>query len=251
MPDTSLVQSAAAILADRQRQHTSGPRLPEACRPADIDTALAIQEKTAELLGTRTGGWKCATPAQGKLVAAPIYADHIWRDPACPAQDAMVRIEPELAFVVGRDLPPRGEAYTPAEIDAAIGGVHLALELIGSRYRQPEEVPFAEHLADRLLNQGLFIGPAIDAAAARGAGAMSLKLAADSGETRFDGRHPDGDPLLPLYWLANFLRERGRGLKAGEAVITGSYVPSFEVPAAEDLSLQFGSLGVLRVRFGG
>lgn len=253
MHDHALVQSAAAILAQRQRQQAAGPRLPESCRPADIDTALAIQERTTEALGARIGGWKCGTPGAGKLVVAPIHADRIRHSSPCPvpARATMVRIEPELAFILARDLPARTAPYAREEIDEAVGAVHLALELIGSRYEKPEGVPFAEHLADRLLNDGLYIGPRIDAGAAREAASMPIAVSAAGSEQRFDAAHPDGNPLLPLYWLANFLRERGRGLRAGEAVITGSYVPSFEVPAEQDVSVSFGSLGVLNVRFGG
>lgn len=255
MTDLSPVQSAAAILADRQQSHVAGPRLPESCRPSDLAAALAVQEETARLLAGRQatgiGGWKCGTPGPDKLVVAPILDDCIWRAPSCPARplDGKLRIEPELAFILARDLPAREEAYAPEEVDDAIGEVRLALELIASRYAQPAEVPFAEHLADRLLNQGLYLGPPVDAGLARGAGSFDIRVAAGGDEQSFDGRHPDGNPLLPLYWLAQFLRERGRGLRAGEAVITGSYVPSFEVPAGQDVSVRFGTLGVLKVRF--
>jgi 2-keto-4-pentenoate hydratase len=100
-------------------------------------------------------------PGANKVVLAPIYANTVfqeadtctvWSDQQC------ARIEPELAFILGRDLPARAESYTVAEIDAAIQETRLALELIGTRYSDPDAATFAEHLADGLFNQGLYLG---------------------------------------------------------------------------------------------
>lgn len=204
------------------------------------------------ILAADTGAWKCGTPAEGRVVAAPVHAGSVFHASPCAVADSggRVRIEPELAFVLARDLPPRDLPYAPADVDAAIGGARLALELIRSRYDDPATVPFPEHLADGLLNQGLFLGPEIDLALARAAAAFPIEVRAEGEETvSMKGRHPDGNPLLPLYWLAEFLRRRGRGLRAGEAVITGSYVPSFEVPAGREITLCFGDLGTLAIRF--
>src|SRR5690606_39981142 len=58
-------------------------------------------------------------------------------------------------------ISPRPEPYTPADVDAAIARTHLALELINSRYAEPDAAEFPEMLADGLVNQGLFIGPEV------------------------------------------------------------------------------------------
>jgi 2-keto-4-pentenoate hydratase len=50
-------------------------------------------------------------------------------------------------------------------------------------------------------------------------------------------------------WLANFLRERGLGLQAGQAVITGSYAGVLELPRGRQLHIGFGALGTLSIRF--
>lgn len=248
----SNVISAATVLAVRRRNGEQGPRLPESCRPPDIDTALAIQAAVTEQLGDRIGGWKCATPAEGRVVLAPIYAGVIHDDSPCPAwvRDGQVRVEPELAFILGQDLPARDIPYTPADVDAAIERTHLALELIDSRYSDPGSVPFAENLADGLLNQGLLIGPQVDSEKARAAGTMTIRVNLETGrDTELEGRHPNGEPLAPLYWLVEFLRSKGHGLQAGQAVITGSYAGSFGVPVGEDIAIGYGDLGVLSVRF--
>jgi 2-keto-4-pentenoate hydratase len=63
------------------------------------------------------------------------------------------------------------------------------------------------------------------------------------------GHHPDGDPLLPIIWLANFLSTQGIGLQAGQVVITGSYAGVLDVPVNQPLQVQFGEAGSLSVHF--
>jgi 2-keto-4-pentenoate hydratase len=170
------------------------------------------------------------------------------------------RIEPELAFVLGRDLPPRDEPYTPAEVDAAIASAHMALELIDSRYADRGGVSFEENLADGLVNRGLLLGTALNLADARGASMLRITVrSAADGQlvVKHDGRHPDAAPCAPLYWLANHLRTQGPGLKAGQAVITGSYAGSFELPLDQDLLIEYAeaqalggdALALMPVRF--
>jgi 2-keto-4-pentenoate hydratase len=247
-----LAATAAAILVARRRSGEQGPRLPESCCPADIDAALAIQAAVSAQLGDRIAAWKCGLPASERVVLAPIYASTIHSSSPCAVwvRAGQARVEPELAFILGRDLPVREAPYTPAEVDAAVARTHLALELIDSRYSAADDVSFAEHLADGLINQGLFIGPEVDAGQARTASGMTIRITRASGETNeFDGRHPNTDPRAPLYWLAEFLRSKGAGLQAGQAVITGSYAGCVDLPLEEEIVIQYGSLGTLAVRF--
>lgn len=250
--NSSPVVNAASILAARRRNAEQGPRLPESCRPLDVDTALAIQSGVTEQLGVPVRAWKCATPSEGRIVMAPIYAVTVEGSGDCPVivRSGHVRVEPELAFILGKDLPARDAAYTPADVDAAIAETRLALELIDSRYSDPATAPFVENLADGLLNQGLFIGKAVDGEKARAAATMPICVTLESGkETLLDGRHPNADPRAPLYWLAEFLRSKGMGLQAGQAVITGSYAGSFDLPGGQEATIRYGDLGELTVRF--
>ncbi|WP_246841622.1 hypothetical protein [Cellvibrio sp. PSBB023] len=68
---------AAAILVERRIQGTQGDALPVACRPQNLEQALAIQaavtERWCEQMDDSIGGWKCLLPPEGKLVIGPIY----------------------------------------------------------------------------------------------------------------------------------------------------------------------------------
>lgn len=246
------VTEAAIELARRRKAGLHGPRLPDACRPAGLADALAIQSQVSVHMGGAVGAYKCGTPTDDRVVVAPIYSSTISTEPVCAvwAQNGRVRVEPELAFVLGRDLPARDQTYSHAEIDAAIGTVHLALELIDSRYDDQADLTFADRLADGLVNQGLWLGPEVPWQQASQAQAFAVEWSVGQGAgTTLTGRHPNDNPLLPLYWLVDHLRATGQGLQAGQVVITGSYAGTFPCPVEQDLSFTYGDLGRFKVRF--
>jgi 2-keto-4-pentenoate hydratase len=248
--------AAAKILVARRLTGEPGPRLPESCRPADIEAALAIQAAVTDLWcesqDDSVGAWKCLQPPPDKLVVGPIYTSTINSIPpvAIWPKGDRARIEPELAFFFGKDLPPRAEPYTPADVDAAIARTHLALELINSRYEDPASAEFPEMLADGLVNQGLFIGPEVSAEKSKQASEIQIHIEYANGETsEHAGRHPNTHPRAPLYWLAEFLRSRGQGIVAGQAVITGSYAGVIDVPLNTNIKVYYTDLGMLEVSF--
>ncbi len=51
------------------------------------------------------------------------------------------------------------------------------------------------------------------------------------------------DPCATLAWLANHLAERGRDLKAGMVVITGSLIPTVSIAAGERAVFTVDGLG--------
>lgn len=241
--------AAATELARRRREGRRGPRLDAAIRPITLTEAFALQHRIAARLGT-IGGWKCAMPSADRLNAAPLFASTIFRGAHATvhARGAMAQIEPEVAFVLARDLAPRSTPYEEAEVAAAVGETHLVLEILGNRYDDPASVSFPEILADGSNNEGLIVGPVIDNARERPIDAFAV-IVSGVGGFHFEraGRHPDGHPLKPLVWLANFLRARGERLRAGQIVTTGSYAGALDVPLATPLTVTFGALGQMHV----
>lgn len=246
---------AAKTLIAARDTGIAGPRLPADLRPQSLGQAFAVQQRTAQVLQeTRqdaVAAWKSALPSPEKTVVAPIYASTVAYAETGPVSTRtdVVRIEPEIAFELGRDLPARDTPYSAAEVDAAIVGARLTLEVLGCRYASPEHASLPELLADHMFNQGLVLGPRI-ASPEAAPGSMSLTLSVNGEEVeQHAGFHPNDHPKAGLYWLANFLREQGLGLSAGQHVITGSYAGFLDVPANQDIELVYGDIGVLRVRF--
>jgi len=251
-----LAKKAAVLLVERRINGSQGDRLPEFCRPVNIEQALAIQAVVTQLWCERMddsiGAWKCSLPSLNKIVVAPIYTRTIDSIPpvALWPKGQRARVEPELAFFLGVDLPARAMPYLPEEIDQAISHTHLALELINSRYQAPATCEFPEMLADALVNQGLFIGPLVNAETARNTSELRITVDCGNGKrSEHEGKHPNGYPRAPLYWLVEFLRQRGEGLLAGQAIITGSYAGVIELPLDDEIRIDYGGLGSLFARF--
>ncbi len=122
------------------------------------------------------------------------------------------------------------------------------LELIGSRYAEPGAATWPELMADSVQNQGLYVGPAVPDGPGRRWKRYGSRVSAPTGVLlTHDGRHGDGHPLRPLYWLANFLAARNEGLRAGQIVTTGSYAGAIDVPLGQPLAVAFGELGTIAI----
>jgi len=244
--------AAANLLVAARKSGRPGARLPEALRPTDVDSAFAIQRRVGEMLGERVGGWKCSVPnGAGQLNVARVLASTITRTLPCAVvtTGTTAKIEPEVAFVMARDLPQRDTPYSESEVRAAISQTRFVLEIIGTRYADPAAASWHEMMADSMQNQGLFVGPLVPGGLDAALASFPVTVSGARGAlSTHAGRHGDGHPLRPLYWLANFLAARGEGLAAGQIVTTGSYAGAIEVPLGEPLTVTFGELGAISVQ---
>lgn len=256
------INAAAQELAQRRAKGEAGDLLQEALRPKNFPHAFAIQQAIAQQFsaqGNPIAGWKCLLPTAEKTVVAPIYQHDVYIEtaecPLYPSSKGLARIEPELAFEIGNDLPPRATPYSEAEIDAALGKTRLALELIKSRYQNPSEANHFDALADGLVNQGLWLGPELSAPAERETGhfALSVEIAhydqQQSETLQKAAVHPNGFPKAGLYWLVNFLSAQGIGLTRGQYVITGSYAGVLDLPLNQTCQFHYGELGQFGLQF--
>jgi 2-keto-4-pentenoate hydratase len=251
MAEPILYGVAAQRLAVARRTRAPGGRLEAQCRPSNIEEALEIQRQVRMILNEPVGGWKCSLP--GPIVmSAPIYAPDMFTASPCPviADGGLARAEPEIAFVLGRDLPPRDSGYSETEIDSAIAETRLVLELVGGRYAEPADLSFPELLADHLSNQGLFVGPLVLTDPREIRGEFRIAVAAYGAVLmECDGRHPDGHPLRAFHALVQFLTRQGEALTNGQVFITGSYAGVLQLPIGVAIRIRFGDLGVLDVEF--
>jgi 2-keto-4-pentenoate hydratase len=142
---------AAQTLFNRRQPGVKAPRLAEAMRPKNILEALAIHDEMTKLAAV--GGWKCLLPpAEDKIIAAPIFNVQQHSSIVTLFEDNdIARVEPEICFVLGKDLPAKKEGYSEAEIIDAISSAHMALELMQSRFADDAGQSFHESLADCLF----------------------------------------------------------------------------------------------------
>jgi 2-keto-4-pentenoate hydratase len=247
------IEEVARILSTARRDKRLLESLPASCKVANNDEALVVQRRIMELLGGPIGGWKAALPQPRGPFVAPLPTSAIVSKSPCPIllHDGVAKIEPEVAFVMGRDLPPREQPYVESDLRQAIARTHMVLELIGSRFSDPAAVPFPDNLADCIQNQALFVGPEVLNALDRKLDTLRIRIASqESVIFERDTQHPNGHPLTPLVWLANFLSGRKETLRAGQIVTTGSYAGGVVVvPIDTPLTIEYGGVGSLSVHF--
>ena len=244
---------AAALLIATRRGRQRIERLPEACRPGDVAAGYALQSKVAAGLG-EVGGYKIGAGGPDETpLYAPILAHEIHPSGASLSLAAFpgALIEAEIAFRLRCDLPHRDAAYDLPEVAAAVETLP-ALEIYGSRYLDPGAVSEGENLADCLANAGLIVGqpfmsPRSGYDASRDIASWNIDLVIDgaTGSVRA-ARHPVGDPLQLVVWLANHLRGSGDGLRAGQIVTTGALVLA---PVGREVRGDWEGLGSVSVRF--
>jgi 2-keto-4-pentenoate hydratase len=242
-------KQAAQELLNRRKAGTKAPRLDKSIRPESIDDALAIQGEMANI--EAVNGWKCLLPpAEGKIIAAPIF--NVQKDSAVVElfedQD-VARVEPEIGFILAKDLPAKAGDYSEAEIIDAIGSAHMALELIQSRYADDADQSFFESLADCMVNQGVYIGAQIDKATAIEVSGVQIKVTQGDDVRVLDGKHPNPRAIDGLVWLVNYMGKRGVGLKAGAAIITGSFKGIVNMAFDIETTIAYEGLGEYAVTF--
>ena len=161
---------------------------------------------------------------------------------------AWAGIEPEIAFVLGRDLPRRETPYTEAEVRAAIRETRLVLELMGPRYADPRKCRLRKCWPTARTTTACTRPDGEGAPRPCPSRPVPARHPRARGrDTSRDGEHPDGHPLRPLTWLANWFATNtagwATGLAAGQIITTGSYAGALDVPLATPLTISFGGLG--------
>src|SRR5215204_3574544 len=214
MKSISGKQQELANLLAQARRNASQFSLPDDLVPDTTVEAYAVNQIVAEQLGWELLGWKIAgttDAVRGKLqLDGPIYG-RTFRRFACTspvhfkaAELLDPLIECEFFVTLARDLPPRDEPWTLPETIEAIAEVHAGIEVAECRYPRKALPPLPGILADGSASGRYVFGDRI--------------------ETWREGVGADvmGDPLRPLWWLAEQRRQWGDGLRAGETISTGS-----------------------------
>jgi 2-keto-4-pentenoate hydratase len=259
--DPRRAREAADVLWSAWRERRRLEALPEACRPRTLDDGYAVQDALASTHGGAVIGWKiAATSSEGQRhigVSEPLggclFAAFCRADGArLPAAGLHMRVaEAEFAFRLAADLPPRDRAYTVDEVMAAVGTLHLAIEVPDSRYEDYAHVGAPQLVADDACAHLFVLGPEaagwreVDLVRHRVIGRRNGAVAAEG-----SGANVLGDPRVALAWLATDRARRGDGLEAGQVVTTGTCIKPVPIGAGDAIVADFGMLGSVSVSFG-
>jgi len=244
------IAEAAHLLLEARRSGRPIVELPEQCRPNSVSEAHAIQDAVTEGLGQEVGAFKANAPPDAEANRGIIYKPRIHSSPArIPAKEVpMCGVEGEVAFCFTRDLPPRSTAYSREEVAAALEAC-AAIEVVHSRFQQPNDRTALEKLADCIAN-GAFV-PAATRTDWRGLELGKLHVTLQvNGQTVLeqDGGHPTGDPLGVAVALVNMMRS-GPGVRAGQYVTCGSCTGLRFLKAGDTCIVRFDGLGSAEVTF--
>jgi 2-keto-4-pentenoate hydratase len=243
------VEEAGRLLAAAR---AAGPlaKLPPACRPQSEADAYQIQDAVVRRLGKSIGGWKIgvATPSTAAF-CAPIFAAMIRPSPALyqAGELRLIGIEGEIAFRLGRDLPPRSQPYAAAEA-AAGATLHPSIEVVDSRYEDFRALDRLSVLADNFSNGGLVYGGAVSGWEGLDLGCTTMTITADDKPFADSSMGAVRDPVAALVEFANLMRSRG-GAKAGTFVTTGSWTGMVFTAPGVRIAADFGPLGRIDIAF--
>jgi 2-keto-4-pentenoate hydratase len=260
MLDENRIAAASRTLREHWRAGTKLGSLQAPLRPRDRAEGYAIQAAIEQSSAGRLFGWKIAAtsvagqrhinvdgPMAGRILRETVIADG---GTASMAGNEMRVAEPEFAFRMRTDLPPRPSPYAVAEVLDAVDTLHPAIEIPDSRFADFVSAGAAQIIADNACAH-LFVLGSPTRSNWRLLDLVEQKPVITLRGNQFigHGKNVLGDPLLALTWLANELRQLGVTLGAGEVVTTGTCHPPLAIQSGDVFEADFGSIGKVSVAF--
>ena len=263
-PDDIRTAAQALLAAETTRQQIG---LLSLAHPGmTLDEAYAVQAELIRLklaTGRRRIGWKIGltsramqeqlqidTPDSGVLLDDMAFADGAT---VPKTRFIQPRVEAEIAFLMARDLA--GPQITRDDVIAATASVAPALEVLDTRIRRTDPATgkarlITDTVSDNAANAGIVLGPQRHAHLAhdlRWVGAI-VKRNGVVEETGLGAGVLD-DPVSGILWLVQRLAGYDQGLKAGDIVLSGSFVRAIEAPPGSRFEADFGGFGSVTLNF--
>jgi len=257
--DKILKAAKAIALARRNRAPLAELEVP----PADEAEGYQIQRALHDLLLPHVGplvGYKIGCTSQvmqdymqiDHPCAGGVFQKVVHDSGAKLAASDYVRVgvECEIAVRLKRDLAASEEPFTAEWVGEAVEDYHPAIEIVDDRYVKWETMGAPTLIADDFFGAGCVLGTAVTRSAA-----LDLKTVAGrvlvNGEEAGKGTGADvlGHPHNALAWLANHLAAEGKGLHAGQLVLTGSLVKTLWLKAGDKVRMELDGLGVVEAEF--
>lgn len=261
MSETAIANATEQISTARLSL-TPLARPPAGATPRDLADAYAIRDAVhARLAASRFGariGWKigCTTPVMQAYLgiahpcAAGLFAGTTHRGDATLRQGDFVRVgvECEIAVRLARDLPEG--RFTAESVQAAVGAVMAAIEIVDDRYVDWQSTGTPMLVADDFFAAGAVLGRECDPAALPDLATLRGRVLIDGVEAGAGiGADVLGHPYAALAWLAGHAFERGMPLRAGETVLLGSLVRTQWLSPGASVRIEIDALGAVEARF--
>lgn len=260
------ITAAAAKLVEAEQTNTQTGVISVAHPDVTMEDAYAIQAAfvaAKEADGAVRKGWKIGLTSRAMQMALGIdipdsgilfddmFFDHGGVVPA--GRFIEPRVEAEIAFIMGEDLS--GADCTREAVLAATDWVAPALEILDTRILRVDPASGTtrkvyDTIADNAANAGIVLGDkkhSPDAFDLRWVGAVVSR--GDSVEETGLGAGVLNDPVMGMVWLVQRLAEYGQGLRAGDVVLSGSFIRPIEAPAGSVFAADYGDFGRVDIMF--
>jgi 2-keto-4-pentenoate hydratase len=161
-----------------------------------------------------------------------------------------VGVECEIAVRLARDLAPSERPFTGKSVIEAIDACFPAIEIVDDRYAQWQTLGAPTLIADDFFAAGCVLGQPLARTAAPDLAEVKGRAFLNGVEVgRGTGGDVLGHPAHALAWLANHLAAEGRGLHAGQLVLTGSLVKTEWLKPGVHVVMELEGLGSVEGRF--
>ena len=257
------ILAAAKVIAGARRKRTPLNSLAPDIAPQDEAEGYRIQRAVHDLLLPQAGamvGYKigCTSPVMQQYLDIPhpcaggVFAKGVYDSGASLRAGDYVRVgvECEIAVRIARDLPASEEPFTAEWVAEAIEAYHPAIEIVDDRYVKWETMGAPTLVADDFFAAGCVLGKPVLRSAAPDLLTV-VGRAVINGTEAGQGTGADvlGHPHNALAWLANHLAAEGKGLHAGQIVLTGSLVKTVWLNAGDKVVMELSGLGTVAVTF--
>lgn len=207
--------------------------------------------------GQRLVGWKAGLTSKAKMRQMGVDTPSVGflTDRMTVAEGSSIptaelvhpRVEPEVAFVLDRDLPTSG--CTAQDVLDATAFVLPAIEVIDSRY-EAFTFDLPSVIADNSSSSRFVLGS--QGRRLDGLDRTTLGIAlVCNGELLTTGASAAvmGDPAESVALVADLVGSLGARIEAGMVVLSGGITEAFPVHAGDHVSARFQHLGVVDVSF--
>jgi 2-keto-4-pentenoate hydratase len=213
-------------------------------------------------LGWHPVGWKVGAASmevrRAENIPSPspgrIFEHAIFDSPATIGPEYFVNYrlcECEFAIELGADFPARDDPYSESDIRAGIESVLPVIEIGDSVFEDWYTLSgYFGGMYDNGGGAALVEGTRVRDWQAIDLPAANIDLYVnDSYIKSGKGIEAMGHPVTSLTWMVNWVRERGRGVAAGEVVSTGTCTAHCFVAPGDRVSADFGELGLVEAYF--
>jgi 2-keto-4-pentenoate hydratase len=219
----------------------------------DLAGGYAVQRVLREAAGP-LAGWKLGVTSRAKQaqvgVSSPVFgflaaaAALDLGEPLDTSTCIQPRCEPEIVFVMGRDLA--GPHVTATDVLAATSGVAVGIEVLDSRYRD-YRFTMADVVADNTSAGRFLVGTPVPAAG------IDLRLVGvvleKNGEVvaTASGAASLGHPAAAVAWMVRTMAADGEGLRAGDVVLSGGLTAAVPVGPGDVVVASIDRLGTVEL----